>query len=192
MRLISHSPSGVFSLENPLFADHRGFFSQMWQEEALSEAAGQSIHFVQANLSYSRGNVLRGVHFQNPHPQGKLITCLTGEIFDVAVDLRQDSPTFLQCCAVTLSADRDRADGVQRQFYIPAGFGHGFYVTGSEALVLYHCTCAWHPDSEHTVSFKDPDLHIAWPVPEGIQPVLSDKDLQAPSLQQLRSAKALF
>ncbi len=141
--------------------------AQRYREFGLDQA------FVQDNLSRSRRGVLRGLHFQKPDPQGKLVYVLEGEVFDVAVDIRRGSPTFGQWEEHTLSADN------KLQFYIPAGFAHGFCVTSETALFAYKCTELYHPASEGCVAWNDPDLNIPWPIE---QPELSTKDAKGINL----------
>ncbi|MFZ3373647.1 MAG: dTDP-4-dehydrorhamnose 3,5-epimerase, partial [Desulfitobacteriaceae bacterium] len=132
--------------------------------------------FVQDNLSFSQKGVLRGLHFQNPNGQGKLVYVLQGEVFDVAVDIRVGSPTRGEWVGVTLSSEN------KRQFYIPEGFAHGFCVTSDTALFAYKCTEVYQPQSEYGVSWQDPDLGIQWPIKK---PLLSEKDLNYPRLKDI-------
>jgi dTDP-4-dehydrorhamnose 3,5-epimerase len=165
----------VLVVEPRVFRDARGTFFETWSAARYAEA-GISGPFVQDNLSRSTRGVLRGLHLQHPHGQGKLVSVLDGEVFDVAVDVRTSSPTFRQWVGVTLSRD----NGLQ--LWIPAGFAHGFCVLSDEATFHYKCTDAYHPECESTVRWDDPDLAIAWPVPE---PVLGDKDRAAPRLADI-------
>jgi len=159
--------------------DRRGFLCELWNQRRYQEA-GVVWPFVQDNLSRSVRGILRGLHAQNPHPQGKLVTVLEGEIFDVALDLRPASPTFGQWEAVTLSADH------QQQVYLPPGFAHGFQVLSPSALVHYKCTDYYSPADELGVRWDDPDLGIPWPLP---QPVLSAKDAALPRLKDVPAAR---
>jgi dTDP-4-dehydrorhamnose 3,5-epimerase len=159
---------GVVIIEPRVFGDDRGFFLETWNEERYS-AAGIPGPFVQDNLSFSRKGVLRGLHFQNPNAQGKLVYVLQGEVFDVAVDIRLGSPTFGQWVSTTLSAEN------KRQFYIPAGFAHGFCVTSETALFTYKCTDIYNPQAEGSILWNDPDLAIYWPTET---PELSAKDAE--------------
>jgi len=159
---------GALIIEPRVFGDERGYFCETYNE-ARYAAAGLPARFVQDNLSFSRRGVLRGLHFQNPNPQGKLVSVLQGEVFDVAVDIRVGSPTFGQWVSVNLSAEN------KRQFYIPEGFAHGFCVTSETALFAYKCTDVYNPQAEGSVLWNDPDLNIPWPVSA---PELSAKDAQ--------------
>jgi dTDP-4-dehydrorhamnose 3,5-epimerase len=165
----------VLVVEPRVFRDARGTFFETWSAARYAEA-GISGPFVQDNLSRSTRGVLRGLHLQHPHGQGKLVSVLDGEVFDVAVDVRTSSPTFRQWVGVTLSRD----NGLQ--LWIPAGFAHGFCVLSDEATFHYKCTDAYHPECESTVRWDDPDLAIAWPVPN---PVLGDKDRGAMRLAEI-------
>ena len=166
---------GVLIIEPRVFGDARGFFLESWHRERYA-TAGIDVDFVQDNLSYSARGVLRGLHVQHPHAQGKLVYVLQGEVFDVAVDIRLGSPTFGQCEAVVLSADN------KRQFYIPPGFAHGFCVTSETALFAYKCTEFYSPADEFGIAWDDPDLAIAWP---DAAPQLSVKDREAPRLRDI-------
>ncbi|MDE2506846.1 MAG: dTDP-4-dehydrorhamnose 3,5-epimerase [Planctomycetota bacterium] len=157
---------GVLLFEPRVHSDHRGYFIELWSE-ARYAAAGLPAKFVQDNMSYSRRGVLRGLHLQYPHAQGKLVSVLRGEIWDVAVDVRRDSERYGDWFGTTLSAEN------RRQLYIPEGFAHGFVVTGEEALVLYKVTDFHEPAAETTVLWSDPELGIRWPIAE---PIVSAKD----------------
>ena len=157
---------GVLLLEPKVFRDERGYFLESWSAERYA-AAGVPARFVQDNLSYSRGGVLRGLHFQEPYPQGKLVSVLRGEVFDVAVDVRAGSPTFGRWVGHVLSAEN------ARQLYVPEGYAHGFVVLSDEALFAYRCTEYYHPEAERTLLWNDPELGIEWPVEH---PALSAKD----------------
>lgn len=157
------------------FGDARGWFVESWQEARYRDA-GLPERFVQDNFSYSARGVLRGLHFQNPNPQGKLVMVLLGEVWDVAVDLRRGSPTFGRWQGVRLSGEEPV------QFYVPPGFAHGFVVLSDTALFHYKCTAPYSPADEHSVRWDDPDLAIAWPVRD---PVLSARDAAAPRLRDL-------
>lgn len=163
---------GPLLIEPAVFGDTRGFFTESWSR-ARYAAAGIDHDFVQDNFSLSRRGTLRGLHFQNPHAQGKLVSVWQGEVWDVAVDLRRDSPTFRRWIGVTLSADN------KRQFWVPPGFAHGFVVTSESALFHYKCTAAYSPADERAIRWDDPDLGIQWPVTE---PILSARDAAAPTL----------
>ena len=175
MKVIETALPGAVIIEPQVFGDHRGFFLETWSEKRFKEL-GLPAGFVQDNLSFSQKGVLRGLHFQNPHSQGKLVYVLEGEVFDVAVDIRRGSPAFGRWVGVTLSAEN------KRQFYLPEGFAHGFCVTSERALFAYKCTAGYHPETEYGISWQDADLAIDWPVKE---PVLSEKDLQYPCLRDI-------
>lgn len=172
MRIIDTALAGVRIIEPKVFGDDRGFFMETWNQARYAEV-GLPAEFVQDNLSFSRRGVLRGLHFQNPNGQGKLVYVLRGEVFDVAVDIRLGSPTFGQSVSAVLSAEN------RRQFYIPEGFAHGFCVTSDTALFAYKCTTLYDPKSEGSLLWNDPALDIAWPAR---QPELSDKDRRALTL----------
>jgi dTDP-4-dehydrorhamnose 3,5-epimerase len=165
----------VLVIEPRVFRDARGTFFETWSESRYAEA-GIPGPFVQDNISRSTRGVLRGLHLQHPHGQGKLVSVLDGEVFDVAVDVRPSSPTFRQWVGVTLSRD----NGLQ--LWIPPGFAHGFCVLSDEATFHYKCTDAYHPECESTLRWDDPDLAIAWPVSN---PVLGDKDRSATRLAEI-------
>ena len=175
MNVVGTSLPGVLILEPKVFGDERGFFMETWNGKRYEEA-GLPARFVQDNLSYSARGVLRGLHFQNPQPQGKLVSVLRGEVFDVAVDIRVGSPTFGEWTGVTLSAEN------KRQFYVPPDFAHGFLVTSEDALFFYKCTDYYSPSSEGTVLWNDPDIGIEWPADA---PTLSEKDRAAPPLREM-------
>lgn len=166
----------VLLITNKKFGDARGYFSEILRINELNDATGREINFVQINESLSGPNILRGIHFQNPHSQGKLVRVVAGEVFDVAVDLRKSSPTFGKWVGEILSADNGK------QLWIPEGFGHGFYVTGEKAHFVYHCTDYYSPQSEQCIRFDDPSINIKWPIPQGLTPQLSPKDTKAPTL----------
>lgn len=173
MTVLKTSLDGVLIVEPRRFEDGRGFFQEMYHGPRYQEA-GIDVAFQQDNLSRSVRGTLRGLHYQaEPHAQAKLVHVLEGSVYDVAVDLRRDSPTFGQHVGVELSA----ATG--RQLYIPVGFAHGFCVTSDTALFAYKCSAPYAPDAEGSIRWDDPDLGIAWPVRS---PVISDKDQAAPSL----------
>jgi dTDP-4-dehydrorhamnose 3,5-epimerase len=163
---------GLLLLTPRVFRDHRGYFLETWSQERYRQA-GVPAGFVQDNLSWSSRDVLRGLHYQHPRAQGKLLSVLAGEVFDVAVDIRVGSPTFGQWWGVTLSAEN------ARQLYVPPGLAHGFVVTSDSALVSYKCTALYHPEDEGSVLWNDPELAIGWPVES---PRLSAKDAAAPRL----------
>lgn len=158
---------GVLLIEPKVFGDERGYFLETWSAQRYSEQ-GLGVDFVQDNLSKSRRGTLRGLHLQYPHSQGKLVYVVTGEVFDVAVDVRVGSPTFGRWFGTTLSGEN------KRQIYIPAGFAHGFCVTSEEAIFTYKCTDGYHPEAEVTIAYDDPRIGIPWPIKS---PTLSKKDM---------------
>ena len=166
MKVEHLSLSGLILIEPRIFRDDRGHFLESWNQDRYEEA-GIDAPFVQDNVSWSAKGVLRGLHFQEPHAQGKLISVLHGEVWDVAVDIRVGSETFGRWLGMTLSAENGR------QLYIPEGFAHGFVVVSEGALFSYKCTEYYHPEAELAIRWDDPDLAIEWPVPD---PVLSRKD----------------
>ncbi|MCL5779512.1 MAG: dTDP-4-dehydrorhamnose 3,5-epimerase [Firmicutes bacterium] len=175
MNVLETKLPGVLIIEPDVFGDARGYFMETWQQARYAQA-GLPGHFVQDNLSFSTRGVLRGLHFQNPNAQGKLVFVLQGEVFDVAVDIRAGSPTFGQWVGVTLSSEN------KRQLYIPEGFAHGFCVTSETALFAYKCTDFYNPAAEGGIIWNDPDIGIDWPVEK---PVLSPKDNVYPKLKDI-------
>lgn len=182
MKVIDTPLAGLLIIEPKVFGDDRGFFLEIWSRKRYQDM-GIKADFVQDNLSFSRRGVLRGLHFQNPKPQGKLVYVLQGEVFDVAVDIRQDSPTFGQWHGTVLSADN------KRQFWVPPGFAHGFCVTSETALFAYKCTELYAPQHEQSIRWDDPTLAIDWPL---ISPQVSDKDRLAPLLSEIKPAAFSF
>jgi dTDP-4-dehydrorhamnose 3,5-epimerase len=168
MNVRTASIPDVLILEPKVFGDQRGFFFESYNQKGLEAAVGRRIDFVQDNHSLSAKGVLRGLHYQLPHPQGKLVRVIRGEVFDVAVDLRRDSRTFGRWAGETLSADN------KRQLWIPEGFAHGFLVLSESAEFLYKTTDYWYPAHEQCICWDDPDLGIAWPLETA--PVISAKD----------------
>ena len=166
---------GVLLIEPRVFRDHRGFFLESYREERYREH-GIGGRFVQDNHSRSARHILRGLHAQVRHPQGKLVRCIEGAIFDVAVDIRRGSPRFGRWVGRELSAESFH------QLWVPEGFAHGFCVLTESAQVEYKCTEVYRPDDELTVVWNDPEIGIDWPVDE---PVLSEKDRDAPTLARL-------
>jgi dTDP-4-dehydrorhamnose 3,5-epimerase len=175
MNVIETKLPGVLIFEPKVFGDSRGFFMETWNKQRYEEA-GITGNFVQDNLSYSSYGVLRGLHFQNPNAQGKLVYVIEGEVFDVAVDIRVGSPTFGQWVGVTLSSKN------KRQFYVPEGFAHGFCVTSETALFAYKCTDLYNPSAEGGILWNDPDIGIKWPI---VNPILSDKDINNQQLSMI-------
>jgi dTDP-4-dehydrorhamnose 3,5-epimerase len=174
MNVIATSLPGVLIIEPRVFGDARGFFMETWNAAGFA-AAGLDLTFVQDNHSRSQKGVLRGLHFQNPGPQGKLVRVTKGAVFDVAVDLRAASPTFGQWTGVELSADN------KRMFWVPEGFAHGFLTLEDDTDFLYKCTAPYAPQSEHTLAWDDPAVGIQWP-DIGMAPLVSDKDARGASL----------
>jgi dTDP-4-dehydrorhamnose 3,5-epimerase len=166
---------GVFLVEPRVFRDPRGFFYESFQAERFGEH-GLPDRFVQDNHSRSRRGVLRGLHYQLTRPQGKYVTAVRGEIFDVAVDIRRGSPTFGRWFGVTLSGDDPR------YLYIPPGYAHGFCVLSEEADFVYKCTDVYVPSDERTVQWNDPAIGIEWPLPD---PIVSDRDRAARPLAEM-------
>jgi dTDP-4-dehydrorhamnose 3,5-epimerase len=170
---VTHTPiSEVIVFEPQVFKDSRGYFLETYQEQKYREA-GVPKSFVQDNQSYSIGNVLRGLHFQMHHPQGKLVRVTQGSVFDVAVDLRISSSTFGKWHGEILSAEN------RKQMYIPENFAHGFCVLSDYAEFLYKCTDFYVPGDEVGLIWNDPQINVQWPIE---QPILSDKDAKLPSL----------
>ena len=170
MNIIETKLSGCLIIEPKVFGDERGFFLETFNTARYAEMAGLSLPFVQDNHSRSSKGVLRGLHFQRTKPQGKLVRVVSGEVYDVAVDLRKDSATFSQWDAVFLSAEN------KRQFWVPPGFAHGFVVLSETADFEYKCTDFYDPEDEGIILWNDPNLGIDWPVKE---PLVSEKDASA-------------
>lgn len=177
MNVIETAIPGVVIIEPRVFGDARGFFVETWNATAFA-GAGMDLTFVQDNHSRSQKGVLRGLHFQNPVPQGKLVRVTNGAVFDVAVDLRQSSPTFGQWVGVELSAAN------KRMFWVPEGFAHGFLTLEDDTDFLYKCTAPYAPQSEFTLAWDDPQVGIEWPV-TGMEPLISEKDARGLSLAQV-------
>jgi dTDP-4-dehydrorhamnose 3,5-epimerase len=174
---VSKGPlQGILIIEPDVYRDVRGSFAEVWRAQKYAEL-GVDESFVQDNVSLSKKGVLRGLHFQNPSAQGKLISVLDGEVFDVAVDLRIGSPTFGKWHGEILSSSNGR------QFFVPMGFAHGFVVTSESALFLYKCTEYFNKETEKTILWNDPDLAIKWPIAD---PLVSEKDRQGRRLKELR------
>ncbi|MDP2878485.1 MAG: dTDP-4-dehydrorhamnose 3,5-epimerase [Sulfuricella sp.] len=169
MKVIRSAIPDVLILEPKVYGDERGFFFESYNEKVLAEVAGIAAHFVQDNHSRSAKNVLRGLHYQIKQPQGKLVRVIAGEVFDVAVDIRKNSPTFGKWAGFNLSAEN------KRMAWIPPGFAHGFLVLSDFAEFLYKTTDYWAPEHERCIRWDDPDLEILWPL--SCEPVLSAKDL---------------
>jgi len=166
---------GLLIIEPKVFGDARGFFLETWHRQRYRDA-GLDVDFVQDNLSSSRRGTIRGLHFQNPRAQGKLVWVVQGEVFDVAVDLRRSSPTFGRWHGLNLSAEN------RLQFYIPPGFAHGFAVLSETAIFAYKCTDFYSPGDELTLKWDDPDVGVQWPIRN---PTLSEKDQRGICLKDL-------
>ncbi len=169
----------VLIIHPSVYEDERGHFFETWNQVRYA-GIGIKEDFVQDNLSFSKKNVLRGLHFQNPNAQGKLVHVLAGEVYDVAVDIRMGSPTFGEWIGVFLSSEN------KKQLYIPAGFAHGFCVTNDSALFAYKCTDVYNNKAEHTILWDDPDIAIDWPVKN---PLVSEKDKKGEKLSNLTTAE---
>ncbi|NQX87144.1 MAG: dTDP-4-dehydrorhamnose 3,5-epimerase [Halioglobus sp.] len=178
MKFIETPLKDVYLLEPKVFGDARGFFLETWNVDSF-QRAGFDLSFKQDNHSRSARGILRGLHFQTEHTQGKLVRVTTGEVFDVAVDLRRDSPTLGQWYGVNLNAEN------HNMLWVPPGFAHGFYVLSEYADFLYKCTDVYHPPSELTLAWNDPAVGIEWPVPAGEQPQLSEKDTKGLSMDEV-------
>lgn len=174
MKLIETAIAGPIIIEPRVFGDARGFFMETWNAAAFREA-GLDLTFVQDNHSRSQRGVLRGLHFQNPGPQGKLVRVTRGAVYDVAVDLRGSSPTFGQWVGVELSAAN------QRMFWVPEGFAHGFVTLEDDTDFLYKCTAPYAPQAEFALAWDDPSVGIDWPL-DGITPLISEKDARGLAL----------
>jgi dTDP-4-dehydrorhamnose 3,5-epimerase len=184
MKFIKTGIPGLLIIEPHLFEDERGFFMETYQESKFGEA-GIPTEFVQDNHSGSRKGTLRGLHYQIRQVQGKLVRVVVGDIYDVVVDLRRDSPAFGMWEGVTLSAEN------KRQLWIPGGFAHGFYVLSDWAEVIYKATDFYAPQWERTLLWNDPEIGIAWPEIEGVIPLLSPKDLQGKTLKEAETFESL-
>lgn len=160
---------GLYVIEPTAFKDERGYFVETYNQNDMKEA-GLDMVFVQDNQSMSTRGVLRGLHFQKQFPQGKLVRVVRGKVFDVAVDLRSDSKTYGKWFGVELSAEN------MKQFYIPEGFAHGFLVLSDEAEFCYKCTDFYHPGDEGGLAWNDPEIGVEWPLEEGVDLIISEKD----------------
>lgn len=186
MKVIETNIPEVKLIEPTVFGDERGFFMETWSQKQFEElVTGKPTSFVQDNHSKSKQGILRGLHFQTENTQGKLVRVVSGEVFDVAVDIREGSATFGQWVGVYLSAEN------KRQMWVPEGFAHGFYVTSEEAEFVYKCTDYYNPKAEHSIAWNDPDIGVEWPINEGIEPLLSEKDREALLLESARSLRDL-
>ena len=167
---------GVFVIEPAVFGDDRGFFMESFNVAKFRELTGTNVDFVQDNHSRSSVNVLRGIHYQIEHAQGKLVRVTEGAVFDVAVDLRRSSPNFGHWYGVELNAEN------KKQLWVPAGFGHAFLVLSESADFLYKTTDYYHPESERSILWSDSEIGIEWPLASGVEPRLSEKDALASAL----------
>ncbi len=184
---VLHNPnniSGLAVITPTVHGDARGYFVETYnQKDMLSE--GLDLTFVQDNQSKSSKGVLRGLHFQKQYSQGKLVRVISGSVYDVAVDLRANSPTYGSYYGITLTGEN------MMQFYIPKGFAHGFVVLSDEAVFAYKCTDFYHPNDEGGLAWDDPDIGIEWPI-EGIDVKLSDKDKKNPKLKEIEASGFRF
>ncbi|MFN8273801.1 MAG: dTDP-4-dehydrorhamnose 3,5-epimerase [Flavobacteriaceae bacterium] len=180
MNCIPTHLAGCFIVEPKIIFDQRGYFTESFNEKAFFECTGEQVHFVQDNQSYSTKGVLRGLHYQTgAHMQAKLVRVLSGEVLDIAVDIRPDSPTYGQHVSVVLTAEN------QKQFYLPRGFAHGFLVLSETATFFYKCDNFYDKESEGGIAYNDPSLGIDWILPEQ-ELILSDKDKVQPNLANAR------
>jgi len=170
---------GLKVITPQVFGDARGYFVETYHKQAYAEA-GITDEFVQDNQSASKKGVLRGLHFQIEHAQAKLVRVISGEVFDVAVDMRKGSPTYGQWHGEILSAEN------MKQFYIPRDFAHGFLVLSDHAEFCYKVTDFYHPNDESGIIYNDPDIGIDWPIPEGMELIMSDKDTKWKQLKDIR------
>lgn len=181
MNVIQTEIPGVLVIEPLVHRDPRGYFLETWRDDRYA-SAGLPSAWAQDNVSRSSMGVLRGLHVQNPHPQGKLVTVLAGKVWDVAVDIRRGSPTFGRWAGVQLDGDS------MRQFWVPAGCAHGFVVLSEDVIFSYKCTDRYDRDSEFGVRWDDPDIGIEWPVDA---PVLSEKDAALPLLRDIKPERLI-
>lgn len=179
MNIIETAIPGLLIIEPRVFGDDRGFFMESWNADGFA-AAGLDLKFVQDNHSRSARGVLRGLHFQNPNPQGKLVRVVRGSVWDVAVDIRRSSPTFGKWVGVELSAAN------KRMFWVPPGFAHGFVSLEDDTDFLYKCTARYDPSAEHSLLWNDPAIGIEWPL-DALTPQLSGKDQQGQPLAEIEA-----
>lgn len=172
MKIIDTKIPDVKIIEPDVFGDERGFFMETWNQKEFEEKVTRKpTAFVQDNHSKSKKGILRGLHYQTENTQGKLVRVISGEVFDVAVDIRKNSPTFGQWVGEYLSAEN------KRQLWVPEGFAHGFYVISESAEFVYKCTDFYNPKAEVSIAWNDPTLKIRWPIDSSDAPLLSEKDL---------------
>ena len=176
MNFVETRVPGVVRIEPTVFSDERGFFMETWQARRFRDA-GLDAEFVQDNFSHSTQGTLRGLHYQIQQSQGKLVRVVSGEVFDVAVDLRRSSASFGRWVGEILSAEN------KHQLWVPPGFAHGFLVLSETAEFEYKCSDYYAPEFERAIRWDDPDISIEWPLPAGTQPVLSAKDASAAFLK---------
>ena len=182
MKVVKTDIPDVLIFEPKVFGDERGFFFESFNQKIFEEAVGRKVEFVQDNHSKSHRGVLRGLHFQKrPYAQGKLVRCAVGEVFDVAVDMRKDSPTVGHWVGVYISATN------KRQLWIPEGFAHGFLALSDTVEFLYKTTDYYHTESEVTIAWNDPELNVNWGIKEN--PQISEKDTKGISLKQYKEEK---
>lgn len=178
MKIKSTPLKDCYIIEPTIFEDERGYFYEKFNEQKFEELTGMNGHFVQDNISKSSYGVLRGVHLQKgDHSQAKLVSCLEGKVWDVAVDLRRDSPTFGKWFGIELTPEN------KLQLYVPRGFGHGFSVLSETAIFSYKCDNFYHKEAEGSVIWNDSDLNIDWKLPED-KIILSEKDSELPSFKE--------
>lgn len=177
----------VLIVEPEIHRDHRGHFLETYREERYRREAEIETSFVQDNLARSRAGVLRGLHYQHPHPQGKLVQAARGAMYDVVVDIREGSPTFGQWEGIHLTAES------RRQVWVPTGFAHGYLSLEPITEVHYKCTEVYHPETQHTLRWDDAEIGVEWPLSEAGEeaPVLSEKDASGQTLEELRAADVL-
>ena len=178
-RIIETPIKGLLIIETEIFRDNRGFFMESYNLREFEEL-GLNLNFVQDNHSMSKKGVLRGLHFQLKHPQGKLVRVISGRVYDVAVDLRMNSPTFGRWFGIELKGE----DGLA--FYIPEGFAHGFLTLEDNTYFFYKCTEFYYPDDDLGVIWNDPEINISWPLEEVEDLIISDKDKRLPSFREVK------
>jgi dTDP-4-dehydrorhamnose 3,5-epimerase len=179
MNIIKTEIPDVLIFEPKVFGDDRGFFMESFNQKTFEEAVGRKIQFVQDNHSKSKRGVLRGMHYQSHHMQGKLVRVIAGSVFDVAVDLRSKSATHGHWFGVELSAEN------KKQLWVPEGFAHGFFVLEDNTEFVYKCTDFYHPQFEHSLLWNDSTIGIEWPFDEGYQPIISEKDVNGSPFKPL-------
>lgn len=178
INIIETGIEGLVIIEPSVFGDSRGYFMETYNQEVFAEA-GLNMNFIQDNESRSKKGVLRGLHFQTKFPQGKLVRCTQGEVWDVGVDLRKGSPTYGKWAGVSLSEEN------KKMFYVPEGFAHGFVVLSDIATFNYKCTNLYAPQYDGGIKYNDPEINVAWPV-EGLDLLLSEKDDNLPCLKDIK------